>query len=94
MDEMKKFASREEIPLEARWATEDLYATDELWEADLVKMTELGKELASYAGKLGESGATLCAYLTGMEQADVRTSWATTPPARATRTPVCPPTRP
>ena len=71
MDEMKKFASREEIPLEARWATEDLYATDELWEADLVKMTELGKELASYAGKLGESGATLCAYLTGMEQADV-----------------------
>ena len=71
MDEMKKFQSRDEIPLEARWATEDLYASDELWEEDLAKLNEMAKELASYAGKLGQDGATLCAYLTAMEQADV-----------------------
>ena len=28
----KTFHSRKDIPLQDRWATEDLYASDELWE--------------------------------------------------------------
>lgn len=71
MENRKKFTSREEIPQEARWATEDLYASDALWEEDLAKMTEQGKALASFAGKLGKDGTTLLAYLTAMEQADL-----------------------
>ena len=28
-------AKRSEIPMEKRWATEDLYVSDAVWEADL-----------------------------------------------------------
>ena len=70
MDEKKTYASRDEIPLEHRWAIEDLYASDEAWEQDLTRLVEMGKELAAYEGKLGTDADTLCAYLTGMEQAD------------------------
>ncbi len=71
MDEMKTYQSREEIPLEHRWATEDLYATDELWEADLVRLNEMKQTLVSFAGRLGESGKVLFDYLTAMEQTDI-----------------------
>ena len=69
--EKKKYENRADIPLEHRWATEDLYPTDEAWEAELAAMTEMGKELAGFAGKLGSDAQTLLDYLTGMEKADV-----------------------
>ena len=71
MDEMKTYQSREEIPLEHRWATEDLYATDEAWEQDLLRLNEMKQTLVSYAGRLGESGTVLFDYLTAMEQTDL-----------------------
>ena len=69
--EKKKYENRADIPLEHRWATEDLYPTDEAWEAELAAVTEMGKELAGFAGKLGSDAQTLLDYLTGMEKADV-----------------------
>ena len=69
--EKKKYENRADIPLEHRWATEDLYPSDEAWEAELVAVTELGKELAGYAGKLGSDAQTLLDYLTAMEKGDV-----------------------
>ena len=71
MDEIKTYQSREEIPLEHRWATEDLYPTDEAWEADLVRLDEMKNHLVSFAGRLGESGTVLFDYLTAMEQTDI-----------------------
>ncbi len=71
MEQRKQYTNREDIPLEHRWATEDLYATDADWEADLEKAAAMGRELAGYAGKLGDSAANLLAYLAGMEQADL-----------------------
>ncbi len=71
MSEMKKIWKREEIPVEHTWATEDLYATDALWEEDLQKMIEDGKVLASYAGKLNNA-EDLYAFLYADEMADVR----------------------
>ena len=40
----KTFTNRNDIPLKDRWATEDLYASDELWEQDIHWfVTEYGK---------------------------------------------------
>ena len=54
----KTFKCREDIPLKDRWATEDLYASDELWEQELGRMVEQGKVMAGYAGTLGRDAAT------------------------------------
>ena len=74
MAEMKKIPTREEIALEDKWATEDMYASDEVWQQELSTVAQDQQELVSYAGKLGESGETLCAYLTKMEQVDAKVS--------------------
>lgn len=66
--ENKKIRQRSEISKEDRWATEDLYASDALWEADLEKMVQLGKDLASYAGKLGTDAKNLLGFMTKLEE--------------------------
>ena len=71
MSEMKKIWKREEIPVEHTWATEDLYASDALWEEDLQKMIEEGKVLASFAGKLNNA-RDLYDFLYADEMADIR----------------------
>ena len=71
MSEIKKIWKREEIPVEHTWATEDLYASDELWEEDLAVMIEDGKHLASFAGKLNNA-EDLYAFLYADEMADLR----------------------
>ena len=72
MEEIKKIPQRSEIAVEDTWAIEDLYASDEVWSEDLKILEAEGDELAAYAGRLAESGATLCAYLTKMEQTNAR----------------------
>ena len=49
----KTYENRNDIPLEHRWATEDLYPCDEAWELELTHMIEEGREMAGYAGTLG-----------------------------------------
>ncbi len=71
MEEIK-IRKRSEIPTEDTWAIEDLYPTDEAWEQDLQNLEANKDVLASFAGKLGQSGKTLYDYLSQMEQADVR----------------------
>ena len=71
MSEMKKIWKREEIPVEHTWATEDLYVSDEAWEADLALMIEDGKALAAFAGKLNNA-EDLYAFLHADETADLR----------------------
>ena len=68
MEEIKKIPSREEIPLKDRWATEDMYPTDQAWEQELSTLQEDQKVLAAFAGTLGESGEKLFAYLDNMER--------------------------
>ena len=69
-----KIRERNEIPVEDTWATEDLYASDEAWEAELATLTEDQAYLASFAGKLGESADMLYNYLTHMEKTDEKAS--------------------
>ena len=63
---------RSEIPVEDTWAVEDLYVSDEAWEAELNTLESDKKELTSFAGSLGQSGENLFAYLTKMEQVESR----------------------
>ena len=72
MDEMKKIPQRSEICEADKWAIEDLYATDEAWEADLKLLEQAGDALSSYAGKLGSNAQTLLDYLTEMEKTNAK----------------------
>ena len=67
----KTFKCREDIPLKDRWATEDLYASDELWEQELERMVQMGKVMAGYAGTLGRDAATLFDYMQKLEEIQV-----------------------
>lgn len=72
MEETVKIRKRSEIPVEDTWATEDLYATDEAWEAELATL-EADKERAlTFAGRLAESADVLYAYLEVMEKVDAK----------------------
>jgi len=57
-----KFKSRKDIPEEYKWNLSLFYATDEDWEKDYNKIEELGKELSSYKGKLGNPQQLLDYY--------------------------------
>ncbi len=70
----KTFASRADIPLQDRWATEDLYASDELWEQELQHMIAEGREMAGFAGTLGRDAKTLLSYMKLLEDIQVCSS--------------------
>ena len=72
MDEMRKIPLRSEIAEADKWNIADLYPSDEAWEADLKLLEQSGDRLSSYAGKLSESADTLLAYLTEMEETNVK----------------------
>ena len=65
---------RSQIPSEYKWALEDLYSDDALWEADLDSLAEDEKLLISFCGRLGISGECLYNYLSAMEKASVKMS--------------------
>ena len=70
MEEIKKIPERSEIAPEDRWATEDLYASDALWDEDLKKLETYKDRLAAYAGKLGDA-KNMLDYLTITEEMDL-----------------------
>ena len=66
--EENRIALRSEIAEADKWAIEDLFVSDELWEAELATLEEDNQFLASFAGKLGSDGQTLYHYLDRSEQ--------------------------
>ena len=70
--EENKIRLRNEIPVEDTWALEDLYATDEAWEAELATLAEDQAYMAGFAGKLDESAESLYVYLQRMEQVNAK----------------------
>ena len=71
MSETKKLLTRADLAKADTWATEDLYATDALWEETLATLKADTAELASYAGKLSNAD-DLYAYLTKTEEVHVK----------------------
>ena len=59
MEEIKKIPQRDEIALEDKWATEDMFASDEIWEEELAKIPGYQEQAVAFAGKLGENGTNL-----------------------------------
>ena len=74
MEEIKKLPLRSEVKKEDTWATEDMFVSDEAWEAELATVDADKDALVAFAGKLSESGESLCAYLTLMEKVDEKLS--------------------
>ena len=72
MEDTRKIRTREEIPDEDKWALEDLFPSDEAWEAELKTVAEDQVFLASFAGKLTEAPEKLYAYLQRLEAVDVK----------------------
>ena len=70
MSNSEAIRTRDQIPQEDTWALEDLYPSDESWEQALSALTARQSEAAAFAGKLGESGETLCAFLHLVEEVD------------------------
>lgn len=70
MSNSETIRARDQIPQEDIWALEDLYPSDESWEQALSALTARQAEAAAFAGKLGESGETLCAFLHLVEDVD------------------------
>ena len=68
MAETKKIPLRSELEKKDTWATEDMYATDAAWEAELATIAEDQKILASFAGKLAEKPENLFDYLMQVEK--------------------------
>ena len=69
-----KIKRREEIPVEDTWNVADMYASDEAWETEFATLESDREILSSYAGRLAESGETLCAYLTHNEKVEEKIS--------------------
>ena len=67
MSEIKK---RADVDICNTWALEDIYASDDQWEAEVQTFLELCKKLSSYEGHLAESADTLYNYLSDSEQAE------------------------
>lgn len=65
-------AKRSEIPMEKRWATEDLYVSDAAWEADLQEVTALVSEGTKYQGHLGDSAQMLLEFLDFEDALEIR----------------------
>ena len=70
MSNSETIRTRDQIPQEDTWALEDLYSSDESWEQALSALAARKDQAAAFAGKLGESGETLCAFLHLVEDVD------------------------
>lgn len=63
MSAQKKILKRSEVKKEHTWATEDLFATDELWFGALEEAKLLPAKISSFQGKLGSSSEVLLSFL-------------------------------
>ena len=72
MEESARIKERSQIPQEDKWAIEDLYATDELWEQELATLAQDQEFLTLFNGKLEEDAKTLCAFLERTEQVNAK----------------------
>ena len=55
--------TRDKIPQEMKWATNDIFANDQLWEEAYEKLGKRIGEFGEFSGKLGESADMLLSCL-------------------------------
>lgn len=65
---VKKLPTRSEIKAEDTWRLEDIFATDDEWEAEFEAVKELFPGISTYQGKLDSSAQTLHEALQKQDQ--------------------------
>lgn len=68
---MQKAKQRSEIAQQDKWRIEDIYATDEAWEADYNECIRRAQEKCAYQGRLAESAQILYQALKESDEADL-----------------------
>jgi oligoendopeptidase F len=63
MSEKKKLPKRHEVDKKYKWAIEDLYPSDELWQEEYKKVQEMLPKAMEYQGRLSKSGELLHNFL-------------------------------
>lgn len=58
----ERVPERSEILSQYKWSVEDIYKSDDLWEADYKKAQSYAEKIASFKGKLSESADKLLEY--------------------------------
>ncbi len=74
MEKNNRIPCREEIAQEDKWAVEDLFPSDEAWEASLATVAQDQEHLSGFAGKLGSSAEELLSYLQCVEQFRIKSA--------------------
>jgi oligoendopeptidase F len=59
---------RADIPAEYKWDLTSMYASAEVWEADVKKLQDKTPEMVAFKGRLADSGATLLAAIQKQEE--------------------------
>lgn len=59
----ERITSRAEVSAEYKWSINDIYASDELWEADFAKARSYAERIAGFKGLLGISAEKLLEFL-------------------------------
>lgn len=59
----ERVPERSEIAAENKWSINDIYASDEAWEAEFTKAQTFSEKIASYNGELRKSAEKLLQYL-------------------------------
>ncbi len=72
MEKNNAIPQRSEIDQKDKWAIEDLYPTDEAWEAELSTVAADAEMLAGFAGHLGDSAEKLLEYMTANEKVNAK----------------------
>lgn len=69
--ERKKVKDRSEIDLKYKWDLSTMYASDELWEDDFKKASELADKFTKYQGNVTSSSNTLLSALRDIDSIDL-----------------------
>ena len=60
--------SRQDIPEKYRWQLEDIFASDDAWEATLLQIPQMQTTVTGYKGRLSEDPERLAAALEASEK--------------------------
>lgn len=69
---MQARLSRADVPVDATWNLDDLFADEAAWEAEYQAVDQASDAFAGYQGRLGTDAATLLQCLDAMESAQTR----------------------
>lgn len=65
---MTELITRQEVPLEKTWRLEDIFATDEAWDAEFIAVSDLVKDVDKFSGRLHESAENILQALQARDE--------------------------